>query len=271
LSGVEVDLGAAIFNYDSTSFTATWDLGGFDLPLEAGFYDFVLSDAVASTQGGLSLDGDGDGNAGGDFTNRIYVAIPGDANLDGDVDVNDVDFSTLENNGDLSIVKRNLGLDSGGSWSIGDFNGDGDIDVNEIDFSTLENNGDLSILYRNLGRNVVPSSGFSSGSSFERDADDTGSTDGSSGLNGPTTGVDEWDGDSGTVTRTFVRGNVLPGGSKYRLMVHDNESSACYVQTVASSAEAVGFAEKTSRFSTIPWLEDLDQDDEKRGQRAVGL
>ncbi len=58
----------------------------------------------------------------------MVVAIPGDANLSGGVDV-----------GDLGIMASNYGL-SEKTWAEGDFNGDGVIDV-----------GDLGILSSNYG------------------------------------------------------------------------------------------------------------------------
>ncbi len=50
-----------------------------------------------------------------------YLPLPGDANHDGKVDVND-----------LTIVLTNFGKSSGMSWSTGDFNGDGKVDVNDL-------------------------------------------------------------------------------------------------------------------------------------------
>ena len=50
----------------------------------------------------------------------VSVALPGDANLDGKVDVND-----------LTIVLSNFGQ-SGVTWRQGDFNNDGKVDVNDL-------------------------------------------------------------------------------------------------------------------------------------------
>ena len=52
---------------------------------------------------------------------RARSTIPGDANLDGKVDVND-----------LTIVLANFGQTTGMNWSTGDFNGDGRVDVNDL-------------------------------------------------------------------------------------------------------------------------------------------
>ena len=51
----------------------------------------------------------------------LRSTIPGDANLDGKVDVND-----------LTIVLSNFGQTAGMDWSTGDFNGDGRVDVNDL-------------------------------------------------------------------------------------------------------------------------------------------
>ncbi|MDA8564237.1 hypothetical protein N9L06_07290, partial [Mariniblastus sp.] len=86
--------------------------------------------------GGLSLDGDGDGTAGGIRDDEVYVAIPGDANLDGRVDVLNDAFALV----------ANLGTNGGAVWAQGDFNGDGDVSVL----------GDAFILVANLNRDVRP-------------------------------------------------------------------------------------------------------------------
>ena len=84
----------------------------------------------------LSFDGDLDGNPGGAFSESIYVALPGDANLDGQVDV-------LE---DAFALVANLGTAGGATFAQGDFNGDGNVDVLS----------DAFILVSRLGQSVVP-------------------------------------------------------------------------------------------------------------------
>jgi hypothetical protein len=64
-----------------------------------------------------------------DDISMFDLSIPGDANVDGLVDV-----------GDLGILAANYGTTSGALWSQGDFNGDGLVDV-----------GDLGILAANYG------------------------------------------------------------------------------------------------------------------------
>ncbi|MDA8564236.1 DVUA0089 family protein [Mariniblastus sp.] len=121
-------------SYDSSSRTATWDLGS--LSLSAAFYTFQLSEDISAVAGGLSLDGDGDGFAGGFRDDEVYVAIPGDANLDGRVDVLSDAFALV----------ANLGTNGGAVWAQGDFNGDGDVSVL----------GDAFLLVANLNEDVVP-------------------------------------------------------------------------------------------------------------------
>ena len=60
---------------------------------------------------------------------EVYAALPGDANGDGNVDVND-----------LTVVLTNFGR-TGMTWSQGDFNGDGAVNVN-----------DLTIMLTNFGQ-----------------------------------------------------------------------------------------------------------------------
>ena len=134
LGGSLVDTSGLTFNYNATTQTATWDFDS--LTLDPAFYSFELSSDIVSVNGNLSLDGDADGNPGGAFTEPIYVAIPGDANLDGQVDVL----------GDAFELIANLGVTGGATFAQGDFNGDGDVDVLN----------DAFIVVNNLGQSVIP-------------------------------------------------------------------------------------------------------------------
>ncbi len=101
------------FEYDSDTFTATWNVSPVDPstpPLEPGFYTFSLNSAnVSSVRSMQLLDGNGDGEEGDFFSRQVYVAIPGDANLDGSVDVLSDGFALV----------RNLGGTSGHTWGKG--------------------------------------------------------------------------------------------------------------------------------------------------------
>ena len=134
LGGTVVDSSGLEFVYDSITRTATWDFA--DLILDPAFYTFELSEDIASVDGSVSLDGDLDGNPGGVFVDSVYVALLGDANLDGQVDVLNDAFTLV----------GNLGLTGGATWAQGDFNGDGNVNVL----------GDAFILVANLGQSVVP-------------------------------------------------------------------------------------------------------------------
>ena len=127
LGGTAVGLGQPTFNYNSADFTATWI---FDLtsPLLPAFYTYSL-DASLITSNGFQLEGEG-------LVAQHYVALPGDANLDGQVNVLDDAFALV----------GNLGTAGGATWAQGDFNGDGAVDVL----------GDAFILIGRLGQSVVP-------------------------------------------------------------------------------------------------------------------
>ena len=132
--GSLVDTSDVDFTYvvSNNTFTATWDFSS--LVLDAAFYTFELSDSIRGVVGGLALDGNSDGTIGGNYVEEVYVAIPGDANLDGRVDVL----------GDAFALINNLGTTTDLAFSDGNFNGDGQVDVL----------GDAFILINNLGIDV---------------------------------------------------------------------------------------------------------------------
>ena len=142
LGGTVVDSSSLLFDYDATTFTVTADFSS--LTLDPGFYTFELSDDIVSVGSNVSLDGDLDGIPGGVFIDSVYVALPGDANLDGQVDVLDDAFALV----------GNLGTTGGATWAQGDFNGDGNVNVL----------GDAFFLVGNLGQSVVPPSAATSSS-----------------------------------------------------------------------------------------------------------
>ena len=137
LGGTDVEL-ELLSGYSPVTRTVDWFFSSTGPVLDAGYYTFEISDGVTETGGGLPLNGDGDGTPGGDYLETVYVALPGDANLDGRVDVL----------GDAFALVSNLGTTSGAVWEDGDFNGDGFVNVL----------GDAFILISRLGRSVVPPS-----------------------------------------------------------------------------------------------------------------
>ena len=82
-----------------------------------------------------SIVGYGTTTAGNTHGFELHL-LPGDANLDGRVDVND-----------LTIVLTDFGKTAGMAWGSGDFNGDGRVDVN-----------DLTILLSSFGQSLAASS-----------------------------------------------------------------------------------------------------------------
>jgi len=113
-----VDLTGVTFDYDPSSYTATWHFDAIDV-LDAGLYEVTLDAGSITDMLGNSLDGDGDGVGGDDYSHSIVIAGPGDANGDGRVDA--VDFG-IWNNHRFSVT---------GQWSQADFNGDGVTDLRD--------------------------------------------------------------------------------------------------------------------------------------------
>ena len=151
-STINVNVAAVGFNYDATTLRATWDVSA--LNLEEAFLQATLQQTVRARGSNIALDGDSNQTAGGNHVHEIYVAIPGDANLDGDVDINDVNIFTETNNGDAAIVLSNLGRTGNVTWTMGDFNADGDVDVSDVNIFTETQTGDFAVLLSNVGKNV---------------------------------------------------------------------------------------------------------------------
>jgi hypothetical protein len=119
------------FNYNSATKTATWTFE--DVP--PGRYECKVRKVAVSARDSSFVNGQLSRlNLESDYTNEIYVAIPGDVNLDGKVDVL----------GDSFIQAANMDTRSGATWAQGDLNGDGKINVL----------GDAFILQGNMGKNV---------------------------------------------------------------------------------------------------------------------
>ena len=152
--GSAADISEVDFRYDAATLTATWDFS--NLVFDAAFYTFELSETITAVAGGLALDGDSNNLFGGNYIEEIYLAIPGDANLDGDVEVNEFDIFSGTNSGDGATVLSNLNRPGTFSWSQGDFNGDGDVDTNQQNIFTGEQSGDYATFLTNLNRNVRP-------------------------------------------------------------------------------------------------------------------
>ena len=133
--GVAVDLSGIGFEFDSNTGRATWNFSNLNTTLEAAFYTYQLN-AGSIISEGLPLDGNADGIGGDNFVGQRYLAIPGDANLDGVVDVLNDAFALI----------GNLNSTTNLAFADGNFNGDDRVDVL----------GDAFILVGNLGRDVRP-------------------------------------------------------------------------------------------------------------------
>jgi hypothetical protein len=131
-TGQPVNTSAATVSFDPAANEAVWDLSGVNLP--AGYYTASVSAGSLTDAQGNPLDGDGNGVGGDDWSMDLHVALGGDANLDGAVDV-----------GDLGILAGHWGVADGADWSQGDFTGDGAVDV-----------GDLGILAGGWGQQLTP-------------------------------------------------------------------------------------------------------------------
>ncbi|MBI82146.1 MAG: hypothetical protein CMJ81_03030 [Planctomycetaceae bacterium] len=121
--GTPVDLSEMTLSYHSALGTASWKFSGV-AGISAGYHTVTLhADGISGT-GGAALDGNGDGIPGDNFEQTILVAVRGDANLDGKVDL--TDFQIVTNNFDP------LGQNPGNGWSAGDFDRDSDVDLSDF-------------------------------------------------------------------------------------------------------------------------------------------
>ena len=155
LGGTDVDLSDVTFDYDKSTYTATWYFSAMPAPMEAAFYSFEVSDAITTAQGGLRLDGDSNGTAGGMALNQVYVAIPGDTNLDGVVTLSIPNLFTRINTGDVATARRNVGV-ANPTWADGDFNNDGIVTLSVPNLFTRINTGDVAVARAHVGRDVRP-------------------------------------------------------------------------------------------------------------------
>jgi len=122
----------------------TWSLESFaggTSSLPDGFYQLRLSSSAITDAYGLPLDGDGDGQPGGDYVMTFFV-LQGDANGDGTV-----------NNNDMLVVNAALGSLTGAS------NWNPNADLNRSGTVTTS---DRILVYNNLGNSITPPSGLGS-------------------------------------------------------------------------------------------------------------
>ena len=127
-TGLAIPTSQMSFAYDPLTFRATFTFAGAGQALPNGVYRATLLDSRVTDQGGNTLDGDADGQAGANFSFTFHQ-LAGDASGDGKVDAADFD-----------ILRNNFG-GSNKTPAQGDLNGD-----TKVDFA------DFQILERNFGR-----------------------------------------------------------------------------------------------------------------------
>ncbi len=122
-----IDTSSAEFTYDAASRVASWGLR--DISLDIGTYRVVLDASQVLGIGGTLLDGNGDGEPGGDYEpdRRFPVTWAGDADLDLDVDFTD-----------FVALAENFGKETDSLWSEGDFDGDRDCRLHRLRFPGRE-------------------------------------------------------------------------------------------------------------------------------------
>jgi hypothetical protein len=116
-TGLTVDPAQVLFNYDSATQTASWQLAGdvADGNYQASMAATDVADAQART-----LDANGDGTAGDGFTCDFFI-LAGDADHD-----RTVGFA------DLVAVAQNYGSTGGKTYEQGDFNFDGEVNFADL-------------------------------------------------------------------------------------------------------------------------------------------
>ena len=118
------DTTGSTFDWNSDTNTATWELSS--LALTDGTYSVGLSAATIRNSAGISLDGNGDGNAGDDFQLSLDVSteavdrILGDLDDDGDVDFTDFQILSAQF-GNSGESVGNADLDDDGTVGFADF------------------------------------------------------------------------------------------------------------------------------------------------------
>jgi len=141
-TGEEVDLSALTAGdlaYDPVLHTARWDLSG--ISFTRAYYTYTLNSVSITDLTGNELDGDGDGVGGDDYSDTLMVALNGDINLDGSVNLADL----------VTMGHPNHWGQSGLTWLEGDLDLNGD--VNTADLIIL---GDPSNWDKSLGIAGVP-------------------------------------------------------------------------------------------------------------------
>jgi len=135
-TGEDVDLSALTAEhlaYDPVYHAARWDLSSISFP--HAYYTYTLNAAGITDIAGNPLDGNGDGVDGDDYTGTLMVALNGDVNLNGSVDL-----------ADLTIMGHpNHWGQSGLTWLEGDLDLDGDVNMADLIILGDPSNWDKSL------------------------------------------------------------------------------------------------------------------------------
>ncbi|HEY7117651.1 MAG TPA: lamin tail domain-containing protein [Tepidisphaeraceae bacterium] len=108
---------ATAYAWDPATLTAIWTFS--QIPAD-GNYRATLNAVGVVDWSGVQIDGNGDGQAGGNLTQDFFY-LGGDVNQDRHVDFND-----------LVVLAQNYNSTGGKAWAQGDFSGDGNVDFNDL-------------------------------------------------------------------------------------------------------------------------------------------
>ena len=155
-------IGTALGNYFGYAINSSGVIAGGEVNWSGGFVNYtgqpganvglygLLPSAVAAANTAMDAYGlDDNGDIAGLVNNPntlaytgyfLSPAIPGDANLDGRVDIND-----------LTIVLAHYGS-AGMAWTQGEFTGDGTVDINDLDDRVGPLQPDFGAAKRRRGR-----------------------------------------------------------------------------------------------------------------------
>jgi len=132
-----VDLSALAegdFAYDHLTHIARWDLSRISFP--PAYYTYTLNSASVTDLAGNELDGDGNGVGGDNYSDTLMVALGGDVNLDGSVNL-----------ADLVIMGHPNHCGQGGmTWIEGDLNFDSNVNMADLIILGDPSNWDKSLI-----------------------------------------------------------------------------------------------------------------------------
>ena len=135
----EYESGAALFDSGGATFVKDgddWKVAGINTNVYGSSPAYTGTLAVSVRKYKLWID---------DTLAWYATVVPGDADHDGDVDVND-----------LSVVADNWGATSGKTWWDGNFDGDGDVDINDLALLAANWNGTVADYLAAVSGSAIP-------------------------------------------------------------------------------------------------------------------